>query len=403
MDVSQQYNINPEVLIVLLQKEQALVSDDWPWSTQYRSATGYGCPDTAPCDSQYYGFYNQISNAAWQFNYYASHPTYYNYQAGRNNYIQYNPNSNCGGSTIYIQNQATAGLYIYTPYQPNAAALNNLYGTGDSCSAYGNRNFWRLFNDWFGNTYANDSNSPHPDGTVISDTVRVYIMDGGIRHHVVTPRVLSLNNFTWNNVKDSTTGDRLSDVGTPYTLIPQGTIFRSDDGVVYVMDYDGTDLKKWHLTYASYVALGYDWNEVAYIPSNETPAATAANMFSGSQHPSGTLVVDRSIGSVYIIDKGTRKYVSAPVFTSWGYSWNKIKTATSADLALPQGSSLDYRKGTILNANGLYVVDYDQTGQFKRPIGPWECYADRMHYTPQDWLYVTIAQLPARTGSTFTC
>ncbi|MDG2497268.1 MAG: LysM peptidoglycan-binding domain-containing protein, partial [Aquiluna sp.] len=26
----------------------------------------------------------------------------------------------------------------------------NMYGTGDSCSAYGNRNFWRFFHDWFG-------------------------------------------------------------------------------------------------------------------------------------------------------------------------------------------------------------------------------------------------------------
>jgi len=49
-----------------------------------------------------------------------------------------------------LQNQATAGLYNYTPYQPNQAALNNLYGSGDACSAYGNRNFWRIYIDWFG-------------------------------------------------------------------------------------------------------------------------------------------------------------------------------------------------------------------------------------------------------------
>jgi len=29
-----------------------------------------------------------------------------------------------------------------------------LYGTGDICSAYGNRNFWRDFNNWFGSTLA---------------------------------------------------------------------------------------------------------------------------------------------------------------------------------------------------------------------------------------------------------
>lgn len=150
--VAQSCGISPKVLIVLLQKEQSLVTDDWPWSIQYRSATGYGCPDTAPCDTQYYGFFNQVYAAARGYKYYAQHPTEFNYRAGRDNFILFNPNSACGGSTVFIQNQATANLYIYTPYQPNQAALDNLYGSGDGCSAYGNRNFWRLYRDWFGNT-----------------------------------------------------------------------------------------------------------------------------------------------------------------------------------------------------------------------------------------------------------
>lgn len=152
--VAQSCGVNPKVLLVLLQKEQSLVTDDWPWSIQYRSATGYGCPDTAPCDAQYYGFFNQVYAAARQYKYYAKNPTIFGYRANRNNTIQYNPNAGCGSSQVYIQNQATAGLYIYTPYQPNQAALNNLLGTGDGCSAYGNRNFWRLYNEWFGTTLA---------------------------------------------------------------------------------------------------------------------------------------------------------------------------------------------------------------------------------------------------------
>lgn len=52
---------------------------------------------------------------------------------------------------MLIRNQATASLYNYTPYQPNAAALAAGYGTGDACSSYGNRNFWNYFSDWFGN------------------------------------------------------------------------------------------------------------------------------------------------------------------------------------------------------------------------------------------------------------
>ena len=151
-EVAQTYSINPQVILTLLQKEQGLVLDDWPWPSEYRAATGYGCPDTAPCDSQYYGFYNQISNAAHQFRNYAASPNSFNYLPAANNNIAYNPNGACGGSNVFISNQVTASLYNYTPYQPNAAALANLYGTGDGCSAYGNRNFWRVFNDWFGSS-----------------------------------------------------------------------------------------------------------------------------------------------------------------------------------------------------------------------------------------------------------
>jgi hypothetical protein len=93
--------------------------------------------------------------AGWQYNYYRANPGSFGYQAGRNNTILYNPNTACGSSTVYIANQATAGLYIYTPYQPNAAALANIGGLGNSCSSYGNINFWRLFNDWFGSTQVN--------------------------------------------------------------------------------------------------------------------------------------------------------------------------------------------------------------------------------------------------------
>jgi len=153
-NAAQQYSISPKVLLILLQKEQSLLTDNWPYPSQYRSATGYGCPDTAACDTNYYGFYNQVTAAARQFRLYANNPNSYNVIAGRNNNILYNPNAGCGYQTVYVQNQATAGLYNYTPYVPNAAALNNLYGLGDGCSAYGNRNFWRLWNDWFGSTAA---------------------------------------------------------------------------------------------------------------------------------------------------------------------------------------------------------------------------------------------------------
>ena len=143
--------INPQVLIVMLQKEQGLVTKSSPTPSNYRIAMGYGCPDTAPCDAQFYGFYNQVYKAAWQLKIYGASPSSWRYHVG-NVAVQFHPNVGCGSTVVNIRNQATASLYNYTPYQPNASALANLRGLGDSCGSYGNRNFWVYFNDWFGDT-----------------------------------------------------------------------------------------------------------------------------------------------------------------------------------------------------------------------------------------------------------
>ena len=149
-EAAKDYKINPQVLIVLLEKEQGLITDRWPNTNyQYRSATGYGCPDNAACDSKYYGLKNQVRQAAALFNTVLS-GGWTNYPLG-NNIIRYSPNASCGSSTVYIENLATSALYRYTPYQPNAAAIKAGTGTA-ACGAYGNRNFYIYFTDWFGST-----------------------------------------------------------------------------------------------------------------------------------------------------------------------------------------------------------------------------------------------------------
>ncbi|MGO3758128.1 MAG: hypothetical protein ACTJGQ_04640 [Agrococcus casei] len=151
-------DISPKVLLVMLEKEQSLVTMNNPPASRFDRAMGYYCPDDPNrpgwCHPDYAGFFNQVYNASHQLQRYAANPNSYNYRPGQWNNILYNPNRACGTQRVFIENKATAALYIYTPYVPNAAALNNLYGVGDACSAYGNRNFWRMFNDWFGSPAA---------------------------------------------------------------------------------------------------------------------------------------------------------------------------------------------------------------------------------------------------------
>ncbi|WP_307481882.1 LGFP repeat-containing protein [Microbacterium trichothecenolyticum] len=154
--VSQVCGISPKVILVMLQKEQGLITDTSPSRGQYSAALGQGCPDGGVgCDPAFAGFFYQIYGAARQFQIYLKFPKSFSYQLGWNNILyQASPpdtSGRCGTKRVFIQNDATRALYVYTPYTPNQAALDNLYGTGDFCSAYGNRNFWRLYTDWFGN------------------------------------------------------------------------------------------------------------------------------------------------------------------------------------------------------------------------------------------------------------
>jgi len=177
-------NINPRVILVTLQKEQGLVTSTnpfWPDSTgkqsttkpadyRYQIAMGFACPDTGPCTT--FGFFYQVYKAASQFHWYGNPGGSFTYlKVGRTVNINYQVASvsGCGQRSFTLKSQATAALYYYTPYTPNQAALDNLYGLGDRCSAYGNRNFWRYYWDWFG--------SPIGGGFLLkSDTSDTYLI-----------------------------------------------------------------------------------------------------------------------------------------------------------------------------------------------------------------------------------
>ncbi|MCB9822871.1 hypothetical protein H6800_01185 [Candidatus Nomurabacteria bacterium] len=261
-NASTTYNISPKTLLVLLQKEQTLVTDDWPWSSQYRSATGYGCPDTAPCDAEYYGFANQVTKAAFQFRRYATYPSEYRYKPFQNNTIQYNPNAGCGSSTVYIQNLATAGLYNYTPYQPNASALNNLYGAGDSCGAYGNRNFWRLFNDWFGSTTGTLWRT-QSDGTL-------YLVDGGVKYVINNIGYLEQFGYGAKDIRfvSQQELDSVPGASAPYSanlgqIVKSGSDSDADGGTVYFFDSG----RKIPISSMEQLAnFGFSVSDITYLP-----------------------------------------------------------------------------------------------------------------------------------------
>lgn len=149
--VARACGISPRVLLALVQKEQSLVTR--PSAYGYERASGYACPDTAQCDVKYFGFFNQLYSAAWQFREYGRAADHWPVRPGRAK-LRYAPDASCGASVVRIANQATADLYLYTPYQPDAYTRAHPDGPAHACSAYGNLNFFRLYNAWFGDSRA---------------------------------------------------------------------------------------------------------------------------------------------------------------------------------------------------------------------------------------------------------
>lgn len=142
-------NIAPEVILVTLQKEQSLVtSPGGSWA--YKATMGFNCPDNSPCANADFGFQHQIYRGARQFQVYRLNPGYFNFRGGKTSWVGYNPSASCGGTNVYMQTQATASLYNYTPYQPNEIVRKHGYVASNKCGTYGNYNFVNYYRQWFG-------------------------------------------------------------------------------------------------------------------------------------------------------------------------------------------------------------------------------------------------------------
>ena len=185
-NVAHACNINPRVLIVTLQKEQGLIEAQNPTQRMYDYALGMNCPDTLQgCSKSAAGFFYQMYNGAGQLQWYGDPRGSFTYlKVGANISRRYQDpqiekklGKDCGQKTFQLKSQATAALYYYTPYTPNDAALANLYGTGDACSAYGNRNFWRFYSTWFG--------SPIGGGFLLkSDSSATYLIVDSVKYQI---------------------------------------------------------------------------------------------------------------------------------------------------------------------------------------------------------------------------
>ena len=358
-DAAQRYDISPKVLLVKLGTESAgpLTSDDWPFLSQYTYAMGSHCPDSGPngtanCDSNYAGFSIQMDSAASLLRWYMDNMTqsWWPYKKPyQNNAIHWNVvERGCGTSNVYIENKATAALYTYTPYQPNQAALNNMYGTGDSCSAYGNRNFWRTFNDWFGSTRNIINN-----GILIRsiDSKDVFKIENNKKRHIPNELIFNSYSYRWSDVVLVNPYEISSiPIGTPMPYFGihnrDGQLVRAtfDSDGIYIIE-NGTK----RAFPSAEVFLSYSYNsadsvvigtaEFNLIPNGLTMIA------SNPHNRDGQLIKVLGTTGVYLVDNGTKRaFPDGLTFSSYSYKWADIHDVSLQEFNLiPNGSLMTKR------------------------------------------------------------
>ncbi len=295
-EAAQESKVNPKLLLTTLQKEQSLIEDPVASTKRLERAMGYRCPDGGSCHPNVLHFGKQVDGAAWQFRQYLDRPTDWNFRAGE----QYE----VSGELVIPQNNATAGLYNYTPH------------------IAGNRSFAKLWQRYWGVRF--------PDRTLVksADSPHVYLLQDGLRRRIATYGVL-ISRFDPDKIV--TASDR---VVQGYPLGPEikfsnYSLLRTPQDKIYLV----VDDQLRHITSPEvFRQIGFNWEEI-----EDAEIADLAGYDEGepvtleSAYPTGALLQAVDSSDIYYVENGERHIILNPVIQNMRFP-NKRVTTVAQDV-----------------------------------------------------------------------
>lgn len=360
-DASIQSGLNPQVILVTLNKEQGLITsaNDYDSAKLQKAldrAMGFDCPDAAGCGNLFPGFYYQLFG-----NYDSTNNRYlgatkslmksFTTNGGRGPAIDgvtsrvgqaITLDNTMGGyenilpeQTITLGNNATAALYRYTPHVFN-----------------GNYNFWKFFNGWF----------KYPNGTLLKLTsaTDTYIIQNGVKQlvpqFVAQARALDFNatiTVSPNEFESYTTDKPLGPV--------DNTIVQDTAGVKYVfinnVRHQASDLV--------IKQRGLDVSKTLNITPSEAVIFDAGTVLPPKD---GTVIRGVSDKSVYLVTNGQIKMYSAYTFGQNKIKAKDIYTVPDAEISSYSKNGfvppLDGSLVKATNNNTVYLVQ----NSLKQPV-----------------------------------
>ena len=370
-EVSDRFKINVEPLIMLVEKEQSLISNPRPSQKSINWATGFG----SLSNKRFAGFYNQVYYAGKKLgNDYWEYRDYYSwFQVGKTT-------ATLDGYRVTPENFNTCAWYIYNPLQ---GASNQRFGA--------NWLLWHLINIRYkeglarhsgagavagaetnANTQADSSQYFYRNGTVIrlAGDNRVFLVENGQKHEFTGSNALKTRYHRSEIVtvgqKEFSAYPTGANVGLQEGLAVQ----RSKGGPVYIVS-DGELRGVSNLEALG--NLGYTTSDIVKITDKEANFHKVGGELKGNDFVNGQLVGSKESGAVY-------QFKNNQLFPIWDrrvknsqFEYHPVKLISQEELGKYQimtEQPIQFRNGLLIsategkNAGGVYIVSGDKLSGF---------------------------------------
>lgn len=349
------YAISQKFLVVLLQKEQSLITATSPSQRAYDWATGFGVCDSCSKDDpriqKYKGFFNQINWAARQFRerYLVDLETRgatYGWGPGITKNVCDAADGQC--KDVTPENNATAALYAYTPHVYN-----------------GNANFVRLWNAWFTRAF--------PDGVLLREvgTDAYYLLELGKKRKFRSVAVVR-SRFETAKALPATRTELDAYESGPEFVFPEYSLIRSPGGTVYLI-VNGQ--KRGVASRQVFRSLGFNPEEVqdaTWDDINILPDGTVITI--ESAFPTGALLQSVETGGIAYVENGVRSPIySREVFRSRFAGRPLLKVSNNEIEQYPIGEPIRFVDGELVKTSENRTIYLISNGE-RRPIANREIF-----------------------------
>ncbi|HLD17699.1 MAG TPA: hypothetical protein VJB99_01330 [Patescibacteria group bacterium] len=340
---SQRNGVSSKVILTMLQKEQALVTDPSPSQDQLDWATGYGvcddCSHDDPAIQRFRGFAKQINSATLQFTdgYLADlekkGETSMGFAPGRRSLID--------GTPVIPANKATAALYTYTPH------------------LLGNRNFVAIWQQWFARSY--------PSGSLLQNTEDggVWLIQAGKRRPI-TSRATLLSRFDPSRILPVSRSElEVYPFGTPITL-PNYSLLHATNGDIFLLV---DDTIRHIVSMEAFRATGFQIEELVEVLETELAGfAVGEPITVQSAYPKGALLQDQKTGGIFFAQDGKKHPIMSPEILKAKFDNQPILKADQQELDLyPTSDSVLFPDGMLIGVQGSPDIFLVSEGR-RRPI-----------------------------------